>query len=65
MRIKALARRQEELHSNMRFFYFCYKGVAGFVVPTKKVKAKPTINYLWLNRDEHRNWDKNTKNKVD
>ena len=45
----------------MRFFYFCQNGVAGFVVPTKKVKAKPTTNYLWLNRDEHGNWIKTKK----
>ena len=42
----------------MRFFYFCHKGVAGFVIPTKKVKPKPTTNYLWLNRDEHGNFCK-------
>jgi len=57
-KLELLSPRQEEPHSNIRFFYFCEKGVAGFVVPTKKVKAKPTTNYLWLNRDNHGNWIK-------
>ena len=43
--------RQEELHSNMRFFYFCKNGVAGFVVPTKKVKQKTPLNYLKQKKD--------------
>ena len=50
--------RQEGLHLNtisdaIFFYYFYQNGVAGFVVPT--VKAKPTTNYLWLNRDGHGN----------
>ena len=43
--------RQVESHSNMRSFYFYYKGVAGIVIPTKKVKSKKTLNYLKQKRD--------------
>ena len=42
--------RQEQSHSNnnvgMRFFYFCIKGVAGFVIPTQIVKPKLSFHYL-------------------
>ena len=41
--------RQEQSHSNtnvgVRFFYFCIKGVAGFVVPTQKTEYTQT-HYL-------------------
>ena len=41
--------RQEQSHSNsnvgVRFFYFCIKGVAGFVVPTQKIEYTQ-IHYL-------------------
>ena len=50
--------RQEEPYSNVRFFYFCHKGVAGIVFPTQRVLPKPTQNYLWLNRDKNGTWIK-------
>ncbi|MBQ9792764.1 MAG: hypothetical protein IJW32_03370 [Clostridia bacterium] len=50
--------RQEEPYSNIRFFYFCIKGVAGFVVPTQKVQPKQSMHYLNIKRDEHGNWIK-------
>ena len=60
---KSLSFRQEEPHSNSRFFYFCHNGVAGIVFPTKKVEPKPTTNYLWLKRDYHGNWVKTKTEK--
>ena len=46
---KRIALRQEQSHSNsivgVRFFYFCIKGVAGFVVPTQKIEYTQT-HYL-------------------
>ena len=47
--------RQEQSHSNsivgVRFFYFCIKGVAGFVVPTQKIEYTQTY-YLTQKRNE-------------
>ena len=47
--------RQEQSHSNsivgVRFFYFCIKGVAGFVVPTQKIEYTQT-HYLTQKRNE-------------
>ena len=45
--------RQEQSHSNsivgVRFFYFCIKGVAGFVVPNK-TKINDTVLWkVWYN----------------
>ena len=54
-RIKILAFRQEQSHSNsivgVRFFYFCIKGVAGFVAPTQKIEYTQT-HYLKQKRNE-------------
>ena len=40
----------ERLYSNSEYnlFYFCHKGVAGFIVPTQQEKTKPSLNYLKL-----------------
>lgn len=60
-RIKTLAFRQEQSHSNsivgVRFFYFCIKGVAGFVVPTQKIEYTQT-HYLTQKRNEFGNFCK-------
>ena len=52
---KMPALRQEQSHSNsivgVRFFYFCIKGVAGFVVPTQKIEYTQT-HYLPQKRNE-------------
>ena len=54
-RIKILAFRQEQSHSNsivgVRFFYFCIKVVAGFVVHTQKIEYNHT-HYLTQKRNE-------------
>ena len=51
----SLALRQEQSHSNsnvgVRFFYFCIKGVAGFVVPTQKIEYTQT-HYLNQKRNK-------------
>ena len=53
--ISAIMPRQEQSHSNtnvgVRFFYFCIKGVAGFVVPTQKIEYTQT-HYLNQKRNK-------------
>ena len=48
--------RQSRLYSNTEYnlFYFCHKGVAGFVVPTQQEKTKPSLNDLKLERNAKR-----------
>ncbi len=45
--------RHEESHSNMRFFSFIVKGVAGIVFPTQVVLPNRSDFYLSQPRDEH------------
>jgi len=55
VRLESLLPRQEQSHSNsivgVRFFYFCIKGVAGFVVLTQKIEYTQT-HYLRQKRNE-------------
>ena len=55
VRLESLLLRQSESHSNsnvgVRFFYFCIKGVAGFVVPTQKIEYTQT-HYLNQKRNK-------------
>ncbi len=62
-RFESCVLRQEGLYSNAEYnlFYFCHKGVAGFVVPTPYKKPKPSLNYLKLKRNADGTWQKGKK----
>jgi len=42
----------------MWLLYFCYKGIAGIVVPTQMVEPKRSNHWMTLKRDEEGNWTK-------
>jgi hypothetical protein len=51
-RKKSSPLRQTELRSHTQFFYFCYKGVAGIVLPAQVVEQRRSSHWKTLKRNK-------------